>query len=259
MADGTPAPASTSRPGPWPLTALGVWSLSWALHRALLPSEAPLWLAWLLPAVLGLAAAQWPWVAATRWRSVLVAAGFPLSALCLQLGAGPVALSPWVWLALAAVLLLAYPVRAWRDAPLFPTPAGALQQLPGHAPLRDGARVLDAGCGLGDGLMELRRAYPAAQLEGIEWSRPWAWLCRWRCPWARVTRGDLWAQDWAAFDLVYLFQRPESMPRVRDKAWRELRPGAWLVSLEFEIPGWAPHACLPLTPTRNVWLYRREA
>ena len=117
-----------------------------------------------------------------------------------------------------ALLLLVYPLNAWRDAPLFPTPPDALNDLPDAAPLEPGARVLDAGCGLGDGLIALRQAYPLARLEGLEWSRPLRWLCARRCPWARVAQGDLWRADWSGYQLVYLFQRPESMARAAAKA-----------------------------------------
>lgn len=243
----------------WPLPALLVWALAWGLCLTLRQSQAPVWAALGLPTALGLVLAQWPALAATRWRAVFVAAGFPLSALLLALLSGTVGAAGWVWLLPLALLLLAYPVRAWRDAPLFPTPAGALSELARHAPLGPQAQVLDAGCGLGDGLRELRAAYPQADLHGIEWSWPWALACRVRCPWATVRRGDLWAQDWAPFDLVYLFQRPESMPQAVDKARRELRAGAWLVSLEFQAPGLAPVASISLSPQRRLWLYRMGA
>ena len=45
-----------------------------------------------------------------------------------------------------------------------------------------GAHVLDAGCGLGHGLQALRRAYPQAQLHGMEWSWPLRLLCGVVCP-----------------------------------------------------------------------------
>jgi hypothetical protein len=48
----------------------------------------------------------------------LIAAGFPLS-LALTGAAG---LPAWAWLVPLALLLLVYPLNAWRDAPLFPTP-----------------------------------------------------------------------------------------------------------------------------------------
>jgi hypothetical protein len=244
----------------WPAPALLTWVLAWALCKALADAGAPYWAVLALPAALGVVLAQWPAVAATRWRAVFVAAGFPVSAVVTGLEkagvAGMMAPGSWVWLLPLGLLLLAYPVRAWRDAPLFPTPAGALDELPRHAPLTPGARVLDAGCGLGDGLRALRQAYPQVELHGTEWSWPWALASRLRCPWARVRRGDMWAQPWDGFDLVYLFQRPESMPQAIDKARRELKAGAWLVSLEFEAPGLAPHARIDLTPTRSVWVYQ---
>ncbi len=244
--------------GPWPLPALLSWALAWGLCLALRSSAAPLWAVLALPTALGAVLALLPGVANTPWRRVFVAGGFPLSALVLGQGSG---LPAWAWLAPLGLLLLAYPVNAWRDAPVFPTPRGALSDLPRHAPLPAQARILDAGCGLGDGLAELHRAYPTAELHGIEWSWPWRLVCGLRCPWASVRRADMWAADWSGYDLVYLFQRPESMPRAVDKARRELKPGAWLVSLEFEavdvhgVP-LRPHARLTLPGGRPVWMYR---
>jgi len=178
-------------------------------------------------------------------------AGFPLSALALGLGAGWPA---WAWLVLLAPLLAAYPLRAWRDAPFFPTPANALQGLDALVPPPQ--RVLDAGCGLGHGLAALRRLWPQAELHGVEWSAPLARLAAWRCPGAHIARGDMWGRSWADCDLVYVFQRPESMARVWDKAEREMSAQAWLVSLEFEVPGRAPVACLNGPHRKPVWVYR---
>lgn len=123
---------------------------------------------------------------------------------------------------------------------------------------RPGARLLDAGCGLGHGLAALRRAYPQARLEGIELSAPLAWAARqWRRD-ARVRQGDLWAQDWSPYALVYLFQRPETMVRAWAKAEAELAPGAWLASLDFEVPGVPAAAQWSLDGGHRLWLYRRE-
>jgi len=247
----------------WPVPALLTWALAWGLALALRAVQAPVWASLALPTALGVCATWLPLVAGTTWRRVFVAGGFPLSVLAMGQGAG---LPAWLWLAPLALLLLAYPVHAWRDAPVFPTPRGALAELPAHAPLPvlapgQAPQVLDAGCGMGDGLIELRAAYPQAQVHGTEWSWLWRMVAALRCPWARVRRGDMWAQSWAGFDLVYLFQRPESMPRAVDKAQREMRPGTWLVSLEFEgvnAQGVAlkPHARLSLAGGRPIWVYR---
>jgi len=90
----------------------------------------------------------------------------------------------------------------------------------------------------------------------VEWSWPLALIARAFSPQATVRRGDLWAGSWADFDLVYLFQRPESMARALDKARSEMRRGAWLASLEFEAAGWQPHCQLRCPDGRPLWLYR---
>jgi len=152
--------------------------------------------------------------------------------------------------------MLSSPVQTWRDAQLFPTPAGALRGLHALAPLRDGAVVLDAGCGLGDALIALRREYPRAELVGLEWSWPLRLLCGWRVPFAQVRRADIWAADWSDFDMVYLFQRPDNIGRAVVKAERELKAGSWMVSLEFEARELVPTKVLSCDDGRRVWLYR---
>ena len=237
----------------WPLPALLTWAAAWALFTAARGAglEAPAALA--AAAVLGAGLAL---LHAVRWRRLIVALGFPLSLLMTGL---PADLPAWVWLLPLALLALLYPRRTWGDAPLFPTPGGALSQLAALTPLPAGSRVLDAGCGLGHGLRELHAAFPAAQIEGIEWSRLLALLARWRCRFARIHQGDMWAQDWQPFALVYVFQRPETMARVWAKACTEQASGAWLVSLDFEVPGQTPIAQHVLPRGHSVWVYRTPA
>lgn len=249
-----PAVAARSWAGvrlPWPLPALLSWALAWGTLLAGLQLGLAHSLAWLLAVLLGVVAAT---RVRGRWRQLLVATGFPLSSLVLG-----TALPGWVWLVAAVLLALAYPVRAWADAPFFPTPTQALRDLTQALPLDAGARVLDAGCGLGHGLQALRAAWPQAQLHGVEWSRPLAWLAAWRCRFAQVGRGDMWVQPWSGFAVVYLFQRPESMPRAWHKACQEMAPGSWLVSLEFAVPGVAPTLQLDAGQGRPLWVYRVPA
>ena len=56
--------------------------------------------------------------------------------------------------------------------------------------------------------------------------------------------------------MVYLFQRPESMERAAPRRRASWRPGAWLASLEFEIPTLLPQAVLHRAGPRPVWLYQ---
>jgi hypothetical protein len=234
---------------PWPLPALLAWAAGWGVLALTLHLGGPEWLSMALGCALGVACSV---LGHSWWRRGLIGVGFPLSLAV----SGAVSLPAWAWLLPLALLLLIYPMNAWRDAPLFPTPAHALVELPQHAPLPEGAHVLDAGCGLGHGLLALREAYPQAELHGMEWSWPLRLWCGLRCPWARVVRGDIWATNWGTYDMVYLFQRPESMPRALDKARRELRPGAWLVSLEFEAISAQSDTSFRAPGGRMVWVYR---
>lgn len=233
----------------WPLPALLVWAAAWAAFLALMAWGASPLLALALPSLGGVAASL---LGDTWWRRLMIGVGFPLS-LALS---GAASVPAWAWLVPLGLLMLVYPLNAWRDAPIFPTPQDALLALPQHAPLPEGARVLDAGCGAGHGLRALHRAYPQAQLQGLEWSWPLRAWCALACPWAQVRQGDMWATDWSGYALVYLFQRPESMPRAWSKACAELAPGAWLVSLEFEVKGLQAHAHYAAPGGKMVWIYQ---
>ena len=246
----------------WPLPAVYAWAGGWWLM--LMAS----WLGWPAGAalLLGTVPALWfqGWVL-PGWRRWVVLGGLPLLMLTT---AGVSAVGPWGWLGLALLLLVLYPLQAWRDAPVFPTPPEALRGLGETVALAPGAAVLDAGSGLGHGLLALRQAFPGARLQGVESSLLLVWLSRWRL-WracrietgrplelpCRVIRGDMWASSWAGFDLVYLFQRPESMRRAWDKACGEMKAGAWLVSLEFEVTGVAPMSRLTCPDGRFLWIY----
>jgi SAM-dependent methyltransferase len=234
----------------WPLPALLSWLAAWLIYSAALAAGLASG-----PALAGGAAvgALLGWLQPVRWRRLIVALGFPASVLALGWQGGA---SGLLWLAPLALLWWLYPRRAWSEAPLFPTPVGSLAPLSDAVPLPAGARVLDAGCGVGDGLRELMRSFPAAQVEGVEWSRPLALIARWRARGAVVRRGDLWADDWAPFALVYVFQRPESMPRVWAKACAEMAPEGWLVSLDFAVPGVTPVASWQLASGKTVWVYQ---
>lgn len=228
------------------------WGLAWLVFRVLsllapMSDFAPI-VATSLGVTLSLLGGTW-------WRRLLIGAGFPLSFLLTTPSLGLAAIPAWSWLLPLAILLLIYPINAWRDAPLFPTPSQALDELPQHAPLPAGAHILDAGCGTGAGLRALRRAYPQAQLHGLEYAWPLRLLCALRCPWARVRQGDIWAADWSAYAMVYLFQRPESMGRAVAKA-ANLPAGAWIVSLEFEATALNPTASYRAPGGKMVWLYQ---
>lgn len=240
---------------PWPLPALLVWVVAWAAFVSVRLAGVPLLPALLVATLLGVLGSLW---GQTRVRRLLMALGFPLSWWGVTGGGAGVlsGLPAWAWLLPLGVALLLYPPGTWRDAPLFPTPAGAMDGLAEQVPLPLAGHVLDAGCGLGDGLRALERAWPEVHVHGLEQSWPLRLVCAWRCPTAQVRQGDMWREDWSRYDLVYLFQRPESMARAWAKAQNEFRAGAWLASLEFEVPGVPPTLTWTCPDGRPLWLYR---
>jgi hypothetical protein len=234
----------------WPIPALLIWSVTWLLYIYLSSTSLPMPWPGLIPVILGVLLSV---LGSTRMRQALLALGFPLSWWL----SSSVTLPAWTWLIPLATALLVYPVHSWKDAPLFPTPIQALKNLSSKAPLHANAIVFDAGCGLGDGLKALRLAYPMAKFWGVDASWPLRWLAALRCPWARIWHGDIWTQSWGQCDMVYLFQRPESMPRAAQKAFAELKPGAWLVSLEFEAKDLIPTAIIEASVDRPIWMYQQ--
>jgi hypothetical protein len=236
--------------GRWPLPAMGAWAFAWGVHQSIQSLGGSS--AWAF-IVATLSAAGIACHVNSRHRRLLICLGFPLSALLL---AGAQGLPSVAWALGCLALALLYPVRSWSDAPWFPTQKNALEGLDDLVATQPPLRVLDVGCGMGDGLKALHQIFPNTKIEGIEWSHVLTPIARWRCPWATVRQGDMWAQSWQNFDLVYLFQRPESMSKALDKARREMRPGTWLVSLEFEIEGYKPTAVLQFDGRKPVWIYR---
>ncbi len=243
---------------PWPLPAAAAWATGWAVLLLAQWSQISSPVA---PIVAMLAAGAVAWVTVHgRLRLAVAGLGFPLSALVLGAATAPA----WAWLLLLAPLLAAYPLRAWRDAPFFPSPAYALDGV-GRLVRDPPRRVLDAGCGMGHGLQAMHRVWPGAALTGLEWSLPLTLLARVRCraTGAKVRRGDMWRASWAEFDLIYLFQRPESMARVFAKALADRPDGGWLLSLEFEVPGDQARRCLQgclhRDRRRALWIYRLPA
>lgn len=247
-------------PWTWPLPVLvawlGGWCVVWSASALGLPAG------WAL--LLGVAPSLWA-QARTRpgWRRWVVVSGLPV---VLALTAGFSSVSPWAWLGVAGLLMCLYPIQAWRDAPFFPTPADALCGLPSVIRLADRSPVLDAGSGMGHGVLALHRAYPSARIVGVERSLGLVCISYLRILWRKrhggerlqLRWGDMWAQPWGGFALVYVFQRPESMLRAWQKAHSEMSEGSWLVSLEFEVPAVSCFASVKCPDGRRLWIYRLQ-
>jgi hypothetical protein len=149
----------------------------------------------------------------------------------------------WAALCLAS-LLLAYGGTQSTRVPLYLSSAGAIAELDKLVCAHRPRRVLDLGCGTGGVLAALSRAHPQVVLEGVE-RAPLPFLIAWarrflHRPSFGIRWQSLWAVDLSGYDVVYAYLSPAPMPRLWDKAMREMRRGSLLVSFQFGIPGVPP-------------------
>lgn len=226
--------------------------LGWALIFAALKLGAPLTGLALAIGQGALAALASRALHSARWWHVIHLGFTPLVWASSQLG-----ISAGWYLAAFAVLALFYWTSFRTQVPLFltnaPTARAVLDLLP-----RRPARVLDAGAGTGSLLRPLAAARPDCHFVGIE-AAPGPWLIgrllAARSPNVDWQRGDFWADDWGAYDLIYTFLSPVPMPEVWAKAQREMRADARLVSNSFAVPGAQPDFVVPATDAGGRELY----
>lgn len=217
-----------------------------------------------LAAGLDMTAAQWAVVQGAFAMRIALFAGAATWWLGLHVVFAPAAvwahqfaLAPAWWAGAAAAVLLVFGATFRTRVPLFISARAVRAALAGLLEPDRGARMIDLGCGLGHVITAVKRARPDCECEGVEL----AWLpylvsrlrgVRTGC---RVERRDLMSVDLSRYDLVYAFLSPAPMHELWQKARREMRPGARLVSLAFEVPGVAPHAVIAVSPKPRHRLY----
>lgn len=190
----------------------------------------------------------------SSWAKAMRAGMFPASYCALW---ASVWLPSWTWGLCFLAGLLVYPRLDASTAPLWRSPKElglSLGMALSTMDFKPGT-ALDAGCGLGDGVLAMRTAIPDAQVDGMEsaWL-PWI-IAMLRCG-KGISRIDMWSASWSEYDLVYLFLRPEAMPRAKEKCARELRPEAIVACLDFPIPDSLPLLVFEPKEGRQVRLYK---
>lgn len=190
----------------------------------------------------------------SRWWSWINFAFLPALFVALQIG-----LPGWVYLLGFVVLLLVNWNSLREQVPLYLTGRRAQQQLQQLLSEREPPlRVIDLGCGTAGTLLELARRFPRGQFVGVE-TAPLVFLCAWlRCLMqdnCQIRYISLWQVDLAPFDIVYGFLSPVPMPRLWAKAQAEMRPGSWLISNSFEIPGVPADRLLDVSEGRQTSLF----
>lgn len=132
----------------------------------------------------------------------------------------------------------------------------------------DGSKVVyDLGCGDGRILVAAAKKH-GAHAVGVELSPKWAQVATDSAVEAgvqdkvRVLQQDMMDADLSNADVVTLYLISEANLRLRPKLEKELRPGACVVSHDFEIEGWKPRKVekiMVYQRTHSIYVYRISA
>ncbi len=109
--------------------------------------------------------------------------------------------------------------------------------------MKAGDRLVDLGCGDGR-VLRMARKRVALHAVGYELN-PLAYikariLCAGRGGIA-VHHRNFWNIDLSSADIVCCYLFPDVMPRLSAKLCRELKPGTWIISFNFPLPGISLH------------------
>ena len=130
-------------------------------------------------------------------------------------------------------------------APFVPSPQNIVEKMLEAAQLKPGETVFDLGCGDGRVLVTAARQFRAKAV-GVELSPKIAQMARDIIKQqkldgdASVIEGNLLDVDLSKADVVTLYLLTESNSRLRPNLEKYLKPGARVVSHDFEIKGWKP-------------------
>lgn len=188
------------------------------------------------------------------WR--LIHAGFmPLVWATQQLAIDP------AWFLVAFVLLLlVYRGALSGQVPLYLSNRQTVEQLATMLEERGPCRFLDLGAGLGSTTVPLADHLPDYHFTGYE-NAPLTWLLgRYFClgrPNITWRWDDLWQAPLGDFDVVYAFLSPVPMPKLWQKAKREMSPGSLFISNSFPVPGEVPSQVIEVdcSPPRPLYCY----
>lgn len=164
-----------------------------------------------------------------------------------------------VVLAFAVILLISLIGPAFTGAPWVPTPLQTVRRMLRLAGVRPGEKVYDLGSGDGRVLIIAAREF-GAQAVGIEidplrylWTRVLVALLGLGDR-VSVRRANFFDVNLSDADVVTLYLVQRTNERLMPKLWRELRPGARIVSHAFTFPGWQP-----IVQDGEVRVYRQES
>lgn len=141
-------------------------------------------------------------------------------------------------------------------APYVPSPQNIVERMLEAAKLKPGETVYDLGCGDGRILITAAQRFHAKAV-GVELSPKLVGMARSQVEQkglthsVKIIQGNLLDVDLSGADVVTLYLLTESNDKLRPRLEKYLKPGARVVSHDFEIRGWKP------ATVEEVYVYRR--
>ncbi len=143
--------------------------------------------------------------------------------------------------------------------PFFLSSREAVDKLAGLLPKDRQFKLIDLGSGCGGLTCKLAQMLPLGSYHGIETAILPYWISKLR---ALLSRQDcqfewesIWQHDLSRYDVVYAYLSPVPMPRLWEKARREMRPGSLFISNTFAVPSIKPDRCIKLNDFSSAVLY----
>ncbi len=214
----------------WPVLSFVSWISDWLFFVLLIHLEIESSLAFFL--VLFFILSKNLLIDLSKWQKLFLLLGFPLSSFLLQINQ---ASSSVGWLMPLFILLLIYPPNSWKDAPIFPTPSNALNGLNFILDLKNNSKILDFGSGTGNGIRAILKEWPNSYVFGVENSILFYLFTKFKYPKATIIFKNMWDVHLSNFNVLYVFQRPETMNQIWEKAKKEMPPKSFVISLSFPI------------------------
>lgn len=121
-------------------------------------------------------------------------------------------------------------------------------------------KIYDLGSGWGTLVFPLSKKFPDNQVIGYEtspipyfFSQFFAWIS----PHSNLElkRIDFYTVSLSDADLVVCYLYPHAMVLLKKKFEQELKPGTWVLSNTFAIPGWSPYQVYKLNDLFHTKLY----
>lgn len=142
------------------------------------------------------------------------------------------------------------------DIAFIPTPDDAIEALLSWIPLSDGDRLYDLGCGDGRLLLRAAQRYGLTGV-GIDIDPAQIAIAQRAAQQAgvadriRFRQENLFESAFQDATVVFVYLLPHLNLKLRPRLWAQLRPGARVISHQFDMGDWPPDDVFKLEPSEE--------